>query len=202
MNTVKITAVALLLLLMGSVAHSVTSKHVLLRVEGAPLAWSASRIGDRLNIQLSRLGSIQVRQITDDQEPPFPADSYNLDSLVNWGLELGGRYLLLVDVHREGLERRKGWSLPLIFHRWETVGVIEGELRLIDLTRGRLLVAEPFHVEQKAKGAFQATMDDDSHDPDLHLSAPEKVRFFTLLEQRLCDEVIAKVPFLVPNGQR
>jgi len=202
MKTAKATMVALVLLLLGGVTHSATTKEVLLRVEGALLAWSANRISDRMNIQLSRLGSIQVRQVEDDQEPSFPVDSYNLDSLVNWGLEAGGRYLLLIDVHREGLERRKGWALPLIFHRWETVGVIEGELRLIDLTRGRLIVAEPFHVEQKAKGAFQISVDDDPNDPDLHLSAPEKVRFFTLLEQRLCDELVEKVPILVPNGKR
>jgi hypothetical protein len=201
MSTIKTVVLVSVLLMLGAVVNPATTKQVLLRVEGTPSAWSESRIDDLLKVQLSRMGSIQVRQVTDDQIPPFPQDSYNLDSLVNWGLESGGRYLFLVDVQREGLERRKDWVLPLIFHRWVTVGVIEGEMRFIDLARGRLVIAEPFRIERKAKGAFQGTMDDDANDPDLHLSAPEKVRFFAMLEQQLCDELIAKIPLLAPNGR-
>jgi len=193
MKTYRVLGLALMAAVMIAAAHAATTKQVLLRVDGVPLAWSESRIGDRLSAVLSRSGSLQVRQIADDHEPAFPGDLCDLDRLVDWGLEIGGRYLLLVDIDHEGLERRKSWLLPLIFHRWETVGVIEGKFRLIDLSRGRQVQAEPFRVEQKAKGAFQASMDDDVHDPDIHLTAPEKVRFFDSLEQKLCDELVERI---------
>ena len=202
MKLARATLAVVCLLLIGVTSDSATTRKVLLRVDQAPLAWGDCRIADQLTQQLTRSGSIEVKRISDDYRPSFPNDSYNLDSLVNWGLESGGRYLLLVDVHREGLERRKDWVLPLIFHRWVTVGVIEGELRLIDLNRARSLVAEPFRVERKAKGAFQASIDDNANDPDIHLSAPEKVRFFAMLEQALCDQITTHVDRYAHNGGR
>ena len=48
-------------------------------------------------------------------------------------------------------------------------------------------MAEPFRIERKGPRIFQATMDDDKNDPDLHLTAPDKVRFFAELEDNLCE---------------
>ena len=84
-------------------------------------------------------------------------------------------------------------SLPLVFHKYETVGVIGGELRLIDIRRCKFLIAEPFKVEQKGPRIFQATMDDDVNDPDIHLTAPDKISFFDRLEERLASRVAKQV---------
>lgn len=89
---------------------------------------------------------------------------------------------------------RTAWlSLPLVFHKYETVGVIEGELRLVDIRRGKLLIAEPFQVKQKGPRIFQATMDDDVNDPDIHLTAPDKIGFFDRLEEKLALRVVERV---------
>lgn len=129
--------------------------------------------------------------------PPFPADRYHLDSLVNWGLEAGVDHLLIVDVDNEQLRREKSFHLPLVFHKYETVGVIEGQLRLIDVARSRLLVSEPFRVKEKGARIFQATMDDDINDPDLHLTASAKLRLFHSLEERLAAKITERVEEII-----
>ncbi|MCK4605994.1 MAG: hypothetical protein KAU35_01735 [candidate division Zixibacteria bacterium] len=164
------------------------SQGVILKVQHSPVAWSASKIGEKLRIQLTRNQSLRVLEPRDNggDFPAFPHDPYNLDSLVNWGLEIGGRYLVLVDIHDERLEKRKSWHLPLLFHKYETIAVVEGELRHVDLSRGKLMLSTPFKVEQKGARVFQATTYDDVNDPDLHLPAPAKIRLFDHLEDKLC----------------
>lgn len=189
------------LLACSSLAQPNMSRVTLLKVIAPDLAWTQSRLADKLNVALSRNGRLQVKPADNDHDypSPFPSNPYHLDSLVSWGNEIGGRYLLVIKVDREELIRRKGWKLPLIFHRWETIGIVSGEIRLVDLMRQRFIVAEPFELKMKAKAVFQASMDDDCHDPDLKLSAPEKVRFFSELEDRLCQDIVSRLDRLTGN---
>jgi len=181
----------LLLLVMGWGYLSGAQRSVIVHVSVPPLAWSGSALEAKLKRQLSRDGDLIIVTVPDTSpgRPEFPHDAYNTDNLTNWGMEVGGRYLLTVEVHSERLEKRKLYHFPLVFHKYVTVGVIEGELRLIDITRGKLLSAEPFKVEQKGPQVFQATMDDNINDPDLHLTAPGKTKFFDRLEEKLASHV-------------
>ncbi len=173
--------------------------NILLRVTPAEAAWSSSSIEDKLILRMSRDTALQVIDVYGDDRnlPSFPKDRYNVDSLVQWGVEIGGQYLMLVDVHDERLERRKSWHIPLFFHKYVTVGIITGELRLIDLTRGVLLVSQPFLTEQEAKRIFQSSPDDDVNHPNLHMTAPGKMVFFDQLENRLCDQLLESIGFTV-----
>ena len=183
------------ILLTGNAAAGPT---IVLKVNPPPAAWSTVGIGEKLTIRMSRDSGLRVIRVdeADDALPKFPADRYNLDSLVNWGLEVGGQYLMLVDVHHERLERRKTWQVPLFFHKYVTMGVIDGEFRLIDLIEGELLVAKPFRREQEARRIFQASPDDDINDPDLHMTAPGKQVFFDQLENSLCDQLLESIGFI------
>ncbi|MDH4155869.1 MAG: hypothetical protein OEW00_01150 [candidate division Zixibacteria bacterium] len=168
---------------------------IVIRVDAAPLAWSESKLETKLQKYLTRMPNIRAlphgRQA--GPMPAFPEDTFNLDSLVDWGLETGQDYLMLVMVGSERLERRKTFNVPLVFHRYETVGVIEGELRFVDLRKGKLLIAEPFEVNQKGKRIFQAAMDDDVNDPSIHLTASQKIRFFDSLEDKLARRLADKI---------
>ena len=168
---------------------------VAIRVEAAPLAWCESKLEGILQKHLTRMPNIRAMPYGGRAgwTPAFPEDRFNLDSLVNWGLETGQDYLMLVVVGSERLERRKTFNVPLIFHRYETIGVIEGELRLVDLRKGKLLLAEPFEVKQKGKRIFQAGMDDDVNDPSIHLTAAQKIRFFERLEEKLAKRLTDKI---------
>jgi len=186
--------VLLALVTLISSAQAAT-RRMILRVETAPLAWGVSCLNEYLTTALSRNANLRILTsdpLTDDQ-PPFPSDRYNIDSLFDWGTEVGGRYLLVVAVEREALERRKTFSVPLLFQRWETIGVIQGELRLLDLQKRRLLVAESFEEKMSGSRQIQAEADDNRHDPSLHLVASEKVRLFQTLEQRLVNRLVEKV---------
>ena len=150
---------------------------------------------NRLIERLTRHGSIEVAGVHAliPGLSTLPLSFYRTDSLVAWGQAAGAEYVVLVHVGSARLERRKDIHVPLLFHRYATVGVIEGELRVIEVSRGRLAMAEPFKIEEKGPRAFQATMDDNIHDPDLHLTAPAKGRFFHELEEALAGMLVKRI---------
>ena len=168
---------------------------IVLRVDQAQLAWGDSHLADKLTTALSRDPELRiiVADHKTDRYPVFPLDHSNLDSLLDWGVELGGRYLLVINVDREGLECRKTFSVPVLFHRWETLAVIAGEIRLIDLQKRRLLLAEPFEEKLSGSRQFQSSAEDNGHDPALHVSAGEKAELFDSLENRLVDQLTRKI---------
>jgi hypothetical protein len=178
-----------------------TSGTLLLNVKTAPLPWADPQLYEKLVIRLSREVRLQVVKASDGSGvlPSFPGDRNNADSLISWGQEAGARFLMVVTVDSERLERKKSFSLPLVFHKWETVGIIEGEMRLYDIARGKLLAADPFEVELKGPRAFQGSMDDNRHDPSIHISAVRKLAFFGKLEDRLADRLASRVTRVLRN---
>ncbi len=171
------------------------NKKILVHVQAPDIPWTTNTVEPTLVRMLSRTGNLVVYPVTASTTfgPPFPQHYYNVDSLLNWGIEAGGQYLLVVDIEREGLERRKNFHLPLVFHKYQTYGVIEAEIRLLDIERRRFVLAEPLVVELKGPRVFQATMDDDINDPDLHITSPEKVNFFKKLERRFCEKLVSRM---------
>lgn len=176
-------------------ARNGSAAKVMLFVAPAEMAWADSEIEYRLMQRLTRYGSIQVSGVRELAPglPAFPPSYYHTDSLVAWGKAVGADFVVLVHVESASLERRKDLHVPLLFHRYITVGAIEGELRVLDVLRGRLEIAEPFRIEEKGPRAFQATMDDDMYDPDLHLTAPAKTRFFRQLEEDLAGQLVRRI---------
>ena len=171
----------------ASAIPSTGEKDILLKVITPEIAWADSNIKTKIKQEFSRQKNIRLffdenRSLHD---PEFPQDFYNTDSLINYGKEIGRRYIMIVEITSERLEKRKSFHIPLIFHKYQAYGVIEGELRILDVDRGKLLTAEEIKVEKKGPRILQATMDDDINDPDIHLTAPQKIRFFNELEDQL-----------------
>jgi hypothetical protein len=194
----KITIFSFIILLVATLPQTTLARpNILLKVSQAESPWSSVSIEEKLMVRMGRDTALQVVRVneTNKELPSFPGDQYDVDSLVKWGLEIGGQYLMLVDVHDERLERRKSWQIPLFFHKYETVGIISGELRLIDLNKGVLLISQPFQTEQEARRSFQTPSDDDVNHPNLHMSAPHKLIFFDQLEDRLCDQLLESIGF-------
>jgi len=187
-------------LLLGSVglAQNKLRNHnngsALIKVIHSDMGWADSRLTDKLLVELSRNGNggvVNAEALT--EMPEFPAGHYETDSLINWAIEAGKKYLVIVYVEFEGLQRKKTFNLPLIFHKYQNIGVILGELRVIDIMRKRSIVSEPFKIEREGKKVFQASVDDDKNDADLHISAPEKILFFRKLEQELAVNLADKI---------
>jgi len=187
--------IVVLCLLAGSVVAVNQRRDVIVRVETPPLPWMESKVADKIQAQMSQQTDFNVflTHQLNDKLPAYPAARYNIDSLINWGLETGHRYLMAVYIFDERLEKRKTFSIPLVIHMYETIGVIEGEFLFIDITGGRQLAAESFKVRESAKRIFQASIDDDIYDPSLHLASPEKIKFFDALEKKLVKHLVSKV---------
>ncbi|MBI5266660.1 MAG: hypothetical protein HY851_05445 [candidate division Zixibacteria bacterium] len=176
-----------------------TTRDVILHVEAPPSGWSESRLQEKLAVTLGRHADMNITLTSDidGRMPPFPGASRDFDSLTAWGNKAGGRYLMVVRVASERFETRKTFNMPLIFQKYEVFGVLEGEIRMIDLQKPRLLAAEPFSTELRGPRVFQSSLEDDQRDPDLHLSAAEKVHFLARLEQRAADQLVAQASSLM-----
>jgi len=185
----------LLMAFLLAVAAGAADQELLLYVDSQPSPWNDSQLERKLVQTFARQDKLRLTTVdrAGHSGPAFPENPYDIDSVVNWGAEIGGRYLMIVMVESERLERRKGFHIPLVFHKYQTFGVIEGELRVVDIARGRLLIAEPFSFEQEGPRAFQATMDDDINDPDLHLTAYGKIAFFDELEKSASQGLVDRV---------
>jgi len=172
-----------------------TPRPLVLQVDQVPLAWGDGSLAEKLTVSLSRDPELRiiVPQTQAGLFRAFPADRTNFDSLLSWGAEIGGRFLLTIDVRREGLECRKTFSVPLLFHRWETLAVISGEIRLMDLQKRRVILAEPFEEKVTAARQFQSSAEDNAHDPTLHVSASDKQELFDSLESRLAERLIKRI---------
>jgi len=159
------------------------------------LAWADSRLDELLTTRLTRNPDVRVilSEPSAGHRPSFPADKNNLDSLLDWGTEVGGRYLLTITINSEELIRQKTFSVPLIFHQWETLAVIDGEIRLLDLQKRRLLAAESFGERLSATRLLQSSCEDDRNDPSLHINAADKGRLFSALESRVVDTLSEKI---------
>jgi len=198
-----LVVVAASLCALGSISGSGLNRTLILKVEGDGSAWAESRLAEHLTLALSRYSHLRVTDADKPGkigQPEFPADRYNLDSLVNWGKEVGGRYLLHVVVRSTRLERHRDMHVPFLIHRYSNVGIIEGELRCYDLTWGRTVVAEPFRIKAQAKMVMQMSIDNDRHDPGLHIPAPEKAKFFDELDQKLTDHILKQIESIL-GGQ-
>jgi hypothetical protein len=201
-DTFRVIAAALIIGMMlfaGNRTEANPKRDVLLHVESAPSGWIESRLSERLAVTLGRSAemAITMTEDVDGRMPPFPVASRDFDSLAAWGTKAGGRYLIVVRVASQRFETRKTFLMPLIFQKYEVYGVVEGELRIIDLQKPRLLAAEPFATELRGPRVFQSSMEDDKHDPDLHLTAVEKVKFLGQLEQKVADQLVGQAKNLM-----
>ncbi len=159
---------------------------LVLRVQGEPAAWAESQLADKLHREFTRNQEVRVRMADNPLPglPPFPGNIFAVDSLLAWGREARAECLMVVVVNSQRLETRRTFNFPLLFHKYEAYGVIDGELRFLDLRKNRLTVAEPFSIEMKGPRIVQGSMDDNKNDPDLHLTASEKALFFSRLEDK------------------
>jgi len=180
-----------------------SSRLVLLSVRQCENAWSDNRLFERLQTVLTREPGWRAEPAQALGEPKDRPNSWpSVDSMISLGRDLGGQYLICLVVSDQRLERRKSFHVPLVFHKWESVGVVKGEFRVIDLLRGKQVKAEAFEVELHGPRVIQATMDDTKFDPDITMTATDKALFFANLEEKLVDELIPKIRPIIAKGER
>lgn len=197
----KILIIPLVLVCITVQAAPLRQRTVVVQVNSPDAIWKKPELDKKVKVVLSRSQEYSVI-LGDEQtnQPKFPEDHYNLESLINWGAELGGQYLLVVDIFEERIERKKVFGIPLIMQRYKTLGIIEGEIRFIDITRNKLLNAAPLYVKVDGPGRLQAWVDDDINDADLHIKSAGKIAFLNSLEQKTALELV-KIIKKLTNGR-
>lgn len=177
---------------------------VMIHVDDKPITMGESQIEQILIRVLSRNANLRVFSTKNENGmlPPLPINFDNPDTLADWCAESRCRYLLTIKIYDEKIIREKGFNFPLLFHKYQTEGIIEAEVRLFDASRSRFVFAESIEIKEKGPRIFQATIDDDINDPDLHLTAPQKIKFISNLENKFCRKVYKKLEKLIPirNG--
>ncbi|RKX22787.1 MAG: hypothetical protein DRP35_01115 [Candidatus Zixiibacteriota bacterium] len=188
---IKTLTIPLILVSLAVQASPLRQRRVVIHVNSPDVIWKNSELDKKMEIALSRSEEFSVI-LSNNQtnQPRFPKDHYNLENLINWGAELGGQYLLVVDIFDERIERNKIFSIPLIMQRYKTSGIIEGEIRFIDIARNKLLNASPLYVEIDGPARLQAWVDDDINDADLHIKPSGKIAFLNSLEQETALELV------------
>jgi len=176
-----------------------SARVVMVHVDDKPITMGESQIEQTLIRVLSRNVNLRVFSTENEMLPPLPADFNNPDTLADWCAESGCRYFLIIKIYDEKIIRKKGFHFPLLFHKYQTQGIIEAEVRLFDVSRNRFVIAESMEVKEKGPRIFQATMDDDINDPDLHLTAPQKIKFISNLENKFCSKVYEKLEKVIPT---
>lgn len=194
---------AVLLLLIFTVPGMAqnSTRVLMIHTEDKPLSVGESQIEETLIRVLSRNANLRVfsTKSGNGMISPMPSDFSNPDSLADWCAENNCRYFLSIEIYDEKIVRKKGFHFPLLFHKYQTEGIIEAEVRLFDASRNRFIIAESVETKEKGPRIFQATMDDDINDPDLHLTTPEKIRFISSLENKFCREVYEKLEKSMPT---
>jgi hypothetical protein len=176
---------------------------VLLSVNQPDNAWADNRLFERLQTALNRdqFWSVESMPMM-IRESNRPNQWLNADSIIALGREIGGQYAVCLVVYDQRIERRKSFHVPLVFHKWEAVGVMKGELRVIDLLRGKQVKTESFEIELHGPRVIQATMDDTKFDPDITMTASEKELMFEGLENKLVEEILPKIRPVLAKGER
>jgi hypothetical protein len=163
---------------------------IIVQVSVPPSPYHTSAMKEKLLGHLSRKANGMTIRM---EEGILAFNLYSVDSLLASAERSGARYVVSCAVESEKLERRKTFNLPLIFHKYQTIGVIEGELRILDVKRRKLIVAEPFRSELNGPRIFQGSIEDDINDPDLHVDAAAKSKFFAKLEDQTVDQLAATI---------
>lgn len=128
----------------------------------------------------------------DSTLPAPPNHRFDLDRILEWGQEVGARYVVYLKVEDRKIVRRKRKSIPYILNRYIVEGQIDGAYSLIDLNRSK--VVGNWKLRTRLPGPQQWQVAEDyPNDPDLHLSAPKKIQFYKELEELAVTEIIEQI---------
>ena len=189
-------SVILILICLSSFVSAQTSRRTISVVFEEPHKHFADfTLVDRLNNHLLINEGLDVIIPEDDSLlPAKPNHRFNLDRLIEWGQEVGSRYVIYLQIEDRKIVRRKRTSIPFVLNRYIVEGQIDGVYSLIDL--GRSKVVETWKLKTRLSGPRQWQVAEDyPDDPDLHMSAPRKIVFLKELEEKAVTEIVSNIQY-------
>ncbi len=168
-------------------AVSVAQDGILVSVKIRDYPYADSHIADKLSLSLSPFENVQVFET---EYPTGPPDGF--DRLIALGRERKVRFLAELFIDRMDISSRKQTIVPLILYRYRIYGGIVGMLRIIDITKERVIQLENLKIDLKATDQWQI-FDDDANDPALNIPADQKTALFDRLEDEVAKQFWEKV---------
>ena len=152
---------------------------------------------DRLYDALATYADFDVIMPGEDSSTAeTPNDRFNLPRLADWGQQHGCRYLLYLQVESRRIVTDKQLSIPFVLSRYVVRGRLTGTYILIDTQRRKAI--NTWNLCTTVGGPRQwQVFDDYRDDPDLQLSASEKIAFLRRLETKAAAEIIGNIVPLV-----
>lgn len=128
----------------------------------------------------------------DSSRPEAPNRRFDLERLLEWGREVGCRYIIYIRVDGRRIATRKQLSIPWVLSRYVVEGHLSGVYSLIDLNRSKVIGTWDLATRMAGPRQWQVVADYPG-DPDLHMSAPRKLVFLQELERKAVDEIVLDV---------
>ncbi len=129
---------------------------------------------------------------TGSSRPEAPNRRFDLERLLEWGREVGCRYIIYLRVDGRRIATRKQLSIPWVLSRYVVEGHISGMYSLIDLNRSKVIGTWKLTTRMAGPRQWQVAADYPG-DPDLHMSAPRKLVFLRELEKKAVNEIVLDV---------
>jgi hypothetical protein len=155
-------------------------------------AWSDSHLGEKLDMHLSTINRVPISRFGPDKNmAPIGAESSFLE-LLEFGRRQNDRFLVDIIVDRIDLEKRKMTVIPCLLFRYRLYAVLTGKMRILDITRERIIKFQDIDYEIKASDQWQV-VDDNRDDPALHVPSDEKAILFNRLEEEAASRLFKEI---------
>jgi hypothetical protein len=110
-------------------------------------------------------------------------DGESFQDLLARGQLQNGHYLVDIKVDRIDLEKRKLTLIPMIFWRYRVYAVLTGTVRILDISRGRMVKSQKIKYDIRAADQWQL-IDNNENDPALSIPADEMTNLFDRLDEK------------------
>ena len=175
----KYSHIAFLLIMLTGAWSAWAQESVVINISSGPCPYADSRLSEKLKYRLS---SLNHNPIIVNDASFGSSDFENLEQILARGRDQKARLLIDVIVDKIDLARKKNTFIPIALCRYRIFAVLSGKIRIIDVTKGRIVSEKDFRFEAKGIDQWQI-LEDDPADPGLFLPADAKIDLFDRLEE-------------------
>jgi hypothetical protein len=147
---------------------------------------------ERLEDRLALDNGLTVIRGRSDSAPGVPDQQFDVERLAQWGQTIEARYIVYLRIDMREVVTRKQLSIPLVLSRYVVEGQVQGTYSLIDVGKSKLVKTWDLKAALTGKRQWQA-FDDFREDPDLQLSATQKMTLIGRLEDKAATQIIETI---------
>ncbi|MFH2036170.1 MAG: hypothetical protein ABIJ45_07195 [Candidatus Zixiibacteriota bacterium] len=187
------TLLAVLIILVWPIGAIGGNNGIAVNMNIRQCSWADINLSDRLDMYLSTVDNIPIR--THEQIYSSFNNAYHTSTfgeLLATGKENGDNFVVDVVIDKIDLERRKVTIFPHVIFRYRVYAIVSGTIRIIDVNHERLLKMKNIELEFKTKDRWQV-VDDNQDEPELHISADNKLVIMNELEDLLATELYNEI---------